>query len=53
MPIGFSFPITFHSIPDSVIVTSSIAPSAARIPELIFMPSNAGPAAQEQQSNLP
>ena len=32
---------------------SSIAPFAALIPQLIFIPSNAGPAAQEQHKSLP
>ncbi|MPN31210.1 hypothetical protein SDC9_178684 [bioreactor metagenome] len=46
IPLGCLFPITFFSI-SSPIFIFSIAPSPALIPQLIFIPSNAGPAAHE------
>ena len=55
-PCGSASPITFRLSSSGVIVTTSMAPSAARIPHLIAAPSNAGPAGAavaSSQSRLP
>ena len=55
-PAGSASPMTRSSRPPGVIETTSIAPSAARIPHRIAAPSNAGPAGAavaSSQSRLP
>ena len=53
IPTGSLLPIVFIFTKPFIISISSIAPSEALIPELIFIPSRAGPAAQEQLKSFP
>ena len=51
MPTGSTSPITSSSIASSLIRTTSIAPSAARMPHRIWAASNAGPAGAAVQTS--
>ncbi len=44
MPTGSTSPITSRSSPSALTLMPSMAPSAARMPQLIWAASNAGPA---------